>query len=167
MSGWFATFWHVGRRFGDEHAPAECTLCRMPVISRFLGISISMHFVEHGVPHFHTAYGGHRARPMLDPLAHAARRLPPPAPTAPWLQLARGNLDWLHLSGLSSVVATSNEPEVSLPSGSLFSLVTASHPGPRPLSGTFNASHRISCSSLTLFFSARHEASSLKRSFHP
>jgi len=33
------------------------TLCRMPVISRFLGISISMHFVEHGVPHFHAAYG--------------------------------------------------------------------------------------------------------------
>lgn len=33
------------------------TLGRMPVISRFLGISISMYFVEHGIPHFHAAYG--------------------------------------------------------------------------------------------------------------
>jgi len=33
------------------------TLCRMPVISRFLGIVISMYHREHGVPHFHAVYG--------------------------------------------------------------------------------------------------------------
>lgn len=32
----------------------------MPVISRFLGITISMYHREHGLPHFHAAYGGHR-----------------------------------------------------------------------------------------------------------
>ena len=29
----------------------------MPEISRFLGIVIGMFFNEHGVPHFHAAYG--------------------------------------------------------------------------------------------------------------
>jgi Domain of unknown function (DUF4160) len=29
----------------------------MPEISRFLGIVIGMFFSEHGVPHFHAAYG--------------------------------------------------------------------------------------------------------------
>lgn len=35
------------------------TVCRMPVISRFLGIVISMYHREHGVPHFHANYGDH------------------------------------------------------------------------------------------------------------
>lgn len=35
------------------------TLCRMPEISRFLGIVVSMYHREHGVPHFHAVYGGH------------------------------------------------------------------------------------------------------------
>ena len=29
----------------------------MPEISRFLGIVIAMFYKEHGVPHFHAAYG--------------------------------------------------------------------------------------------------------------
>ena len=29
----------------------------MPEISRFLGIVIAMYYTEHGVPHFHAAYG--------------------------------------------------------------------------------------------------------------
>jgi hypothetical protein len=32
----------------------------MPVISRFLGIVISMHYREHGAPHFHARYGRHK-----------------------------------------------------------------------------------------------------------
>ncbi|MSR05906.1 MAG: DUF4160 domain-containing protein [Gemmatimonadetes bacterium] len=32
----------------------------MPEISRFLGIVISMYHTEHGVPHFHAAYGEHK-----------------------------------------------------------------------------------------------------------
>jgi hypothetical protein len=35
------------------------TVDPMPVVSRFLGIVISMYHKEHGVPHFHAAYGGH------------------------------------------------------------------------------------------------------------
>lgn len=33
----------------------------MPVISRFLGISVSMYYLEHEPPHFHVAYAGLRA----------------------------------------------------------------------------------------------------------
>ena len=39
--------------------PPVGTLCRMPIISRFLGITITMYYVDHGVPHFHAAYGDH------------------------------------------------------------------------------------------------------------
>ena len=34
--------------------------CGMPEISRFLGIVVRMHYEEHGYPHFHAAYGGHK-----------------------------------------------------------------------------------------------------------
>ncbi len=40
--------------------PAHGTLCRVPEISRFLGIVIAMYYEEHGVPHFHAVYGEHR-----------------------------------------------------------------------------------------------------------
>ena len=30
----------------------------MPVVSRFFGISIKIHFDEHAPPHFHAEYGG-------------------------------------------------------------------------------------------------------------
>jgi hypothetical protein len=33
----------------------------MPRISVFYGIAITMHWVEHGPPHFHTRYGGAEA----------------------------------------------------------------------------------------------------------
>ena len=41
------------------------TLCRMPEISRFLGIVIRMFHREHGVPHFHTVYGEHEVSVQL------------------------------------------------------------------------------------------------------
>ena len=36
------------------------TLCRMPEVSRFLGIVIGMYHREHGLPHFHARYAGHK-----------------------------------------------------------------------------------------------------------
>ncbi len=33
----------------------------MPIISKFLGIIITMYYKEHGVPHFHVRYGEYRA----------------------------------------------------------------------------------------------------------
>ena len=36
---------------------AGSTVCRMPAICRFLGITIYMYHREHGVPHFHAVYG--------------------------------------------------------------------------------------------------------------
>jgi hypothetical protein len=41
-------------------AKPRVTLWRMPEISRFLGIVISMYHREHGVPHFHAVYGEHK-----------------------------------------------------------------------------------------------------------
>jgi len=35
---------------------SRCTVDRMPVIARFLGIVISMYHREHGVAHFHATY---------------------------------------------------------------------------------------------------------------
>ena len=32
----------------------------VPEISRFHGIAIGMFYEEHGVPHFHAVYGGHK-----------------------------------------------------------------------------------------------------------
>jgi hypothetical protein len=32
----------------------------MPIISRFLGITVRMFYREHGPPHFHATYGEHR-----------------------------------------------------------------------------------------------------------
>jgi hypothetical protein len=39
---------------------ASGTMPGVPELSRFLGIVISMYHREHGAPHFHARYGGHR-----------------------------------------------------------------------------------------------------------
>lgn len=39
---------------------SSTTVVRMPVISRFFGIVISMYHEEHGVAHFHARYGGYK-----------------------------------------------------------------------------------------------------------
>ena len=39
---------------------------RMPEISRFLGIVISMYYQEHGTPHFHAVYGEHEVSIEVD-----------------------------------------------------------------------------------------------------
>lgn len=43
----------------------------MPVISRFLGIVISMYHREHGVPHFHAVYAEHKISVEVEsPVVH-------------------------------------------------------------------------------------------------
>jgi len=40
--------------------PGSDTVCRVPEISRFLGIVITMYHREHGMPHFHAVYGEYK-----------------------------------------------------------------------------------------------------------
>jgi hypothetical protein len=49
----------------------------MPEISRFLGIVITMYYYDHGPPHFHVRYGGHRAKLSIDELELLDGHLPP------------------------------------------------------------------------------------------
>lgn len=49
----------------------------MPEISRFLGIVIAIYWKEHGIPHFHAKYGGHRASFAIDDLRILEGSLPP------------------------------------------------------------------------------------------
>lgn len=48
----------------------------MPTISRFYGITIRMHWREHGIGHFHVEYGDHRATLAVETLELLAGRLP-------------------------------------------------------------------------------------------
>jgi hypothetical protein len=65
----------------------------MPQISRFFGITISMFYTEHGVPHFHADYSGHQASVEIETglirgtLAPTAERL-----VLEWLALHRSEL---------------------------------------------------------------------------
>ncbi len=49
----------------------------MPVISRFLGIIITMYFDDHEPPHFHVRYGEQRAVVEIDSLALMRGRVSP------------------------------------------------------------------------------------------
>lgn len=49
----------------------------MPEISRFFGIVIAIYWQEHGIPHFHAKYGGHRASFAIEDLRLLEGRLPP------------------------------------------------------------------------------------------
>jgi len=48
----------------------------MPTISRFFGITIRMHWREHGPSHFHVDYGEHRATVGIETFEVLAGRLP-------------------------------------------------------------------------------------------
>jgi hypothetical protein len=48
----------------------------MPEISRFFGVVIAMYWKEHGVPHFHAKYAGHRASFSIADLKLLEGRLP-------------------------------------------------------------------------------------------
>ncbi len=49
----------------------------MPTISRFFGVTIAMFHNEHGRPHFHARYSGHKASVAVDTLEILEGTLPP------------------------------------------------------------------------------------------
>lgn len=49
----------------------------MPEISRFLGISIYMYFIEHNPPHFHAEYNEYSAQISINDLKLINGALPP------------------------------------------------------------------------------------------
>ena len=51
----------------------------MPRLSEFLGISIYMYWGDHGPPHFHARYSGHKASVAIEELSLLAGSLPPRA----------------------------------------------------------------------------------------
>lgn len=50
---------------------------RMPTISRFFGVVISMYHNDHAPPHFHASYGDAEAVIVIETLAVLVSRLPP------------------------------------------------------------------------------------------
>jgi hypothetical protein len=51
----------------------------VPRLSEFFGISIYMYWGDHGPPHFHARYSGHKASIAIDELSLLAGSLPPRA----------------------------------------------------------------------------------------
>ena len=51
----------------------------MPRLSEFFGISIYMYWGDHGPPHFHARYSGHKASVAIEGLSPMAGSLPPRA----------------------------------------------------------------------------------------
>lgn len=49
----------------------------MPVISRFFGVAIKMHFRDHAPPHFHARYGKSKASIAISRLVVTKGGLPP------------------------------------------------------------------------------------------
>ncbi|HYU17338.1 MAG TPA: DUF4160 domain-containing protein [Chloroflexota bacterium] len=49
---------------------------RLPAISRFYGILVAMYHREHGPPHFHVRYSGHKAVVGIEPLRVLHGKLP-------------------------------------------------------------------------------------------
>jgi len=52
------------------------TMVEVPTVSRFFGIVITMHFDEHGIPHFHAEHGEHAAVISIAPTELLAGSLP-------------------------------------------------------------------------------------------
>ena len=75
----------------------------MPVISRFLGIAVSMYYLDHVPPHFHVSFGGRRATVRIRD-GMITGTLPPRTAhhLLEWLSLHREELDanwWRARSG--------------------------------------------------------------------
>ena len=51
----------------------------VPRLSEFFGISIYMYWGDHGPPHFHARYSGHKASVTIEELSLLAGSLPPRA----------------------------------------------------------------------------------------
>ena len=59
--------------------PAPAPGARVPEVSRFYGIIITMFYNDHQPPHFHVRYGEHHAILGIDPLRTLAGSMPPRA----------------------------------------------------------------------------------------
>jgi hypothetical protein len=70
----------------------------VPEISRFFGIVIAIYWKEHGIPHFHAKYGGHRASFSIEDMRLLEGKLPPRvmALVVEWAVIHRDELmnDW-------------------------------------------------------------------------
>jgi hypothetical protein len=49
----------------------------VPIISRFLGITVYLNYSDHVPPHFHVRYAGYEATVSIDPPGVMRGRLPP------------------------------------------------------------------------------------------
>ena len=49
----------------------------MPIISRFLGITVYLNYADHAPPHFHIRYAGREASVSIDPPGITRGQLPP------------------------------------------------------------------------------------------
>ena len=60
----------MGRRAPIHALPtdAQAIIRPMPTISRFMGITITMFFDDHGPPHFHARAAEHKAKVRIDTL---------------------------------------------------------------------------------------------------
>ncbi len=54
----------------------HANIARVPTISRFFGLTITMYFDDHGPPHFHARGAGHSAKVQIDTLEVLASDLP-------------------------------------------------------------------------------------------
>ena len=66
----------------------------MPRLSEFFGIAIYMYWGDHGPPHFHARYAGHKASIAIEGLSVLAGSLPPRALglVMEWAALHQGEL---------------------------------------------------------------------------
>ena len=66
----------------------------MPRLSEFFGIAIYMYWGDHGPPHFHARYAGHKASITIEELSLLAGSLPPRALglVMEWAALHQGEL---------------------------------------------------------------------------
>lgn len=72
----------------------DCVDLPTSVISRFLGVVVTMNFSDHASPHFHVRYGEWRAAVTIDPPKLSSGRLPPRAVgfVTEWATLHRDEL---------------------------------------------------------------------------
>ena len=68
---------------------------RVPTISVFYGIVVTMYFEDHGPPHLHVRYGGDKAVVAIASGAISEGRIPPRAArlVRKWVALRRAELE--------------------------------------------------------------------------
>ena len=64
-------------KLGTQVYLSDQSIRKMPEISRFFGIIITMYYRDHQPPHFHVRYGEHKALIAIDSLTLIRGRLSP------------------------------------------------------------------------------------------